>query len=90
MNFSDPISILKGVGEQREKVLNQNGIISIEDLLYYFPRRYLDRTSITPIKEFQKGQLVTSVVKVETFGERRIPFSTSNLSSSLHSDHGRI
>ena len=72
MNFSDPISILKGVGEQREKVLNQNGIISIEDLLYYFPRRYLDRTSITPIKEFQKGQLVTSVAKVETFGERRI------------------
>ena len=72
MNLSDSISNLKGIGTQREKVLNAHGISSIQDLLYYFPRRHLDRTILTPIKEFHKGNIVTLIANVETFGERSI------------------
>ena len=72
MNLSDPISNLKGVGPQRQKVLNAQGISSIHDLLYYFPRRHLDRTILTPIKEFHKGNNVTLIATVETFGEKSI------------------
>ena len=72
MNIIDSISTLKGVGDQRQKVLNENGITSIHDLLYYFPRRHLDRTTITCIKDFQKEALVSFVAQVKTFSERPI------------------
>ena len=72
MILTDPISILKGVGEQRSVSFSQNGIDSIKDLLYTFPRRYLDRTNVTQIKHFQKNQTVSLVARIESFGEKPI------------------
>ncbi|MFL2983593.1 MAG: ATP-dependent DNA helicase RecG [Candidatus Neomarinimicrobiota bacterium] len=72
MKFSDPISSIKGVGPQRELVFNSLGINIIKDFLYYFPRRYLDRTTLTTIRNFKKGEIVNLIGVVETFGERRI------------------
>ena len=70
MDLATPISNLKGVGSRRETVLNDHGISTIHDLLYYFPRRHLDRTTISPIRNFTKGDVVTLIGKVETFGEK--------------------
>ena len=64
------ISTLKGVGSRREEVLNNSGISTIHDLLYFFPRRHLDRTTISPIQNFTKGDVVTLIGTVETFGEK--------------------
>ncbi len=72
MNLNDSISVVIGVGPQRVKVLNGLGVEKIKDMLYYFPRRYLDRTTLTPIKDLKKGDKVTLIAKVETLGERRI------------------
>ena len=72
MNLNDSISVVIGVGPQRVKVLNGLGVENIKDMLYYFPRRYLDRTTLTPIKDLKKGDQVTLISKVETLGERRI------------------
>ena len=72
MILTDPISILEGVGEQRSVSFSQSGIDSIKDLLYTFPRRYLDRTNITQIKHFQKNQTVSLVARIESFGEKPI------------------
>ena len=69
-NLTTPISELRGVGPQRNKILIDHSISTLGDLLYYFPRRYLDRTTITPIKKFKKGDVVTLIGKVETFGEK--------------------
>ena len=69
-NLTAPISELRGVGPQRNKILIDHSISTLGDLLYYFPRRYLDRTTITPIKKFKKGNVVTLIGKVETFGEK--------------------
>ena len=70
MDLATPISNLKGVGSRRETVLNDHGISTIHDLLYYFPRRHLDRSTISPIRNFTKGDVVTLIGKVETFGEK--------------------
>lgn len=45
---------IKGVGPGRIKSLNRLGIYTIRDLLYHFPRRYLDRTKIKTIAEVLK------------------------------------
>ena len=72
MNLNDSISIVLGVGPQRVKVLNGLGVESVKDMLYYFPRRYLDRTTLTPIRELTKGDHITLIAQVETLGEKRI------------------
>ena len=70
LKLSTPISQIKGIGPRREKALIDHGVSNVHELLYYFPRRYLDRTTISPIRNFTKGDIVTLIGKVETFGEK--------------------
>ena len=42
-----PVKVLKGVGDSRAKGLNNLGIFTVNDMLYYFPRRYEDRHIVT-------------------------------------------
>lgn len=72
MDLIDSISKIKGVGSQRTRIFNEFGILCIKDILYYFPRRYLDRTILSSISDFKKGNNVTLIAQVETFGEKRI------------------
>ncbi len=72
MNIFDPITLLKSIGSKRIEVFNNHGIHTIHDLLYYFPRRHLDRTSIKMIRELKKGENSTLIVSVQTFGVRSI------------------
>ena len=47
---------LPGVGSKKADVLKQElRIVSYEDLLYYFPYRYVDRSRIYSIKEMDPG-----------------------------------
>ena len=52
------------IGTSREALLNEMGILTAEDLLYYFPRRYLDRTNIKAISHLVTGEDVTVVGEV--------------------------
>ena len=72
MIFSDPISLLKSIGSNRVEIFKNHDIYTIRDLLYYFPRKHLDRTSIKMIKNLEKGDLCTLIVSVQTFGVRPI------------------
>jgi ATP-dependent DNA helicase RecG len=57
------VSQLPGVGPGRARVLQQSGIHTAWDLLYRFPRRYLDRSTIVPISQLaQHSGLVVTVV----------------------------
>ena len=49
--FSFKIEAQQGVGEQWGKLLQRNGIITVRDLLYYFPYRYVDCAQICSIAE---------------------------------------
>ena len=42
MDLNTEIRFLKGVGEKRAQQLNRLGVYSLCDLLYLFPRRYID------------------------------------------------
>lgn len=67
------IRYLKGIGPKRAKLFNNLGIHSIEDLLYYFPRRYEDRTKLTDIAKLKAGEYQAIEAKILGFGESR-PF----------------
>ena len=42
MDLNSEIRFLKGVGEKRAQQLNRLGVYCLRDLLYLFPRRYID------------------------------------------------
>jgi ATP-dependent DNA helicase RecG len=49
--LNNEIRFLKGVGEKRAALFLKLGIVTVKDLLYYFPRAYEDRTKIKKINE---------------------------------------
>jgi len=69
--LSDDIRYLKGIGPKRGKSFAKAGINNIEDLFYFFPRRYEDRTRFSPIKDLKEAQTQTIQAKILVKGERR-------------------
>jgi len=57
------ISSLKGVGDRKVEALNEAGLFSVNDLLEHFPRRYLDRSTVSYTTELQKDKQATIVGK---------------------------
>ena len=58
------IQYVKGVGPKRAEKLRRLNIYTIEDLLYYIPREYDDRSRIQTITESKIGEKATLRVKV--------------------------
>lgn len=50
-----PLKYIKGVGEKREKLLNKLNIYSLDDLVHYFPRTYLDFSEPVPMQKLIPG-----------------------------------
>ena len=68
------------IGDRTAKVLTDNfGIVSIDDLLRHYPRRYVVRGELTDISTLQEGDEVTILAEV---------FSASN--RPLHGRKGSI
>ncbi|MBI4848233.1 MAG: ATP-dependent DNA helicase RecG [Nitrospirae bacterium] len=59
-----PVQFLKGVGPARAKLLKRLGIETLEDMLFYFPWRYEDRTDLKKINELSYGKVETALCEV--------------------------
>ncbi|REL24607.1 ATP-dependent DNA helicase RecG [Rhodohalobacter sp. SW132] len=53
---------LPKLNTKREQALNKSGIHTVNDLLYYFPRRYIDKSNIKPIQLLSQSDDAVSVV----------------------------
>ncbi|MDX1740267.1 MAG: ATP-dependent DNA helicase RecG, partial [Rhodothermales bacterium] len=73
--LSDSIQYLKGIGPHRFDVLSGAGVRTMRDLLHYYPRRYLDRTSIVAVKNLRENgdpvTVVGTVLSVNTIPGRK-------------------
>lgn len=68
------IKFLPGVGPKRAELLNKElGIYSLEDLLYYFPYKYIDRSRTYQVREINGNmpyiQLQGKIISFDTQGE---------------------
>ncbi|MDL2222787.1 ATP-dependent DNA helicase RecG [Bacteroidales bacterium OttesenSCG-928-M11] len=68
------IMYLQGIGPKKADVLKQEiGIVSFEDILYYFPYKYIDRSKIFKIKEIDGNmpyiQLKGKIRQYDSMGE---------------------
>ncbi len=64
------LQFLKGIGPKRAAVLYKAGIRTLYDLLNFFPRRYVDRSTVVRLNQLQPDQEVTVLGKVEAAGIR--------------------
>jgi ATP-dependent DNA helicase RecG len=82
------VQYVKGVGSARAAQLKNIGIESVEDLLNYVPRRYLDRSTITKINQVSINSETTIVGKVVKV--RRIPRPHQRLIVSIYDQTGLL
>ena len=63
-SLDDSISIVRGVGEAKLKLLKKKGISSVRDAIRYYPRDYEDFTNLIDIDEANEGDEVCFVARV--------------------------
>ncbi len=71
MDLNTSVQYIKGVGPARFELLNNLGVRTVHDLLYYFPRRYEDRRNLLPIARLKEGEFATVKARVFKAGLRR-------------------
>ena len=76
MNLDYPITYIKGISVQRATLLyTELGIKSCNDLLNFFPFRYIDKTQFYAIKDLQPNssevQIVGQITNVKSVTQKR-------------------
>ncbi len=68
LRLNSPLQYVKGVGPKKAEVLAHHGMNTVEDILYYFPRQYLDRSNIVRIADLKIDQPATIIGEVKAHG----------------------
>ena len=68
LTLQSPLQYIKGVGPRRAEAMATQGLRTVRDLLFFFPRLYLDRTNVAKIGSLQIDQDVTIVGEVRAHG----------------------
>jgi ATP-dependent DNA helicase RecG len=76
INLNTPIAYLKGVGPNRADLLKSElGIFTFQDLLNFFPNRYIDRTQFFKINELQQNnaevQVIGKITNIRTVQQKK-------------------
>ncbi|MEI6596981.1 MAG: DEAD/DEAH box helicase, partial [bacterium] len=74
------------VGESTAKRLKKIGILTVRNLLFYFPFRYDDFTSLTPIAKLQAGTSANVVGQIELIQNKRSWKRRMSITEALISD----
>ena len=70
MELTDDIKQVRGVGVKKEAALARLGIVTVYDLLTYYPRAYEDQSRVTHIADLQPGARVTVMGVIRTVMDR--------------------
>ncbi len=64
LNLSSPVTDIKNIGGEREKLLASLNIHTVGDLVEYFPRDYDDRSNLSTIAQLKVGDNATFTARV--------------------------
>lgn len=66
------LTVLQGVGPKNAETFAKLGMVTLGDILYYYPRRYDDYSQLKPIKELFYGEQVTVIGTIQSVHTRPI------------------
>ena len=68
MKLTDSVETIKGVGAALARQFKQVGVVSVQDLLLYYPRRYNDFSHLSPIAKIRPGEATVKGVFKQVTG----------------------
>ncbi len=86
LDLTTPVSSIKGIGAKKEAALAKLGILTVTDLLYTFPRRHDDYSTLKPIGSLWFGEDVTIIGTVEKITTRSIRSGKMKIVEALIKD----
>lgn len=78
-SLSDPVTCLKGIGDERAVLLSKLGVQTVGDLLMLSPRRYEDRRKMVPIRDLVAGEKQAARGRVVAMGRKFMRQRSRNL-----------
>lgn len=66
LTLKSDVMYLKGIGPKIAYILNKLGIYTVSDLLYYFPRKHVDYSTRTRIRDLKSGETTTIFGKIRS------------------------
>jgi ATP-dependent DNA helicase RecG len=90
-SLKTPVRYFKGVGPKKGELLAKLGIGTAEDLLYYLPARYEDRSNLTAIKDLKigehqtvEGEVITCTNRIAKSGTRFFQVAVTDRTGFVH------
>jgi ATP-dependent DNA helicase RecG len=84
--LSAPVTVLSGIGPRHAQTLSRLGLVSLGDMLYYFPRRYDDYTKLKQINRLKYGEDVTVIATIQSINHRDVRNKRMTLTEVFLSD----
>ena len=81
-----PLTVLSGIGPKNAQTLTALGLNTLEDLLYYFPRRYDDYSQLKPINRLEYGEDVTVLGMISSVASRPVRGGKSTMIEAVLTD----
>lgn len=86
MSILASVSSLGKVTPRQLKILSKMGILTVQDLLKFYPRRYLDFSKFTEIKNITLGETVTILVTVKSIQSKLLWTTKRNMAEAVVAD----
>ncbi|MGQ0670715.1 MAG: ATP-dependent DNA helicase RecG [Actinomycetota bacterium] len=77
-------------GPPAAEALHGIGIDSIWDLIHHYPRRYIDRSQVTSIRELRVGQQATVIARVKKVAKRQTRRRQTMVTVTLYDGSGYL
>ncbi len=81
-----PLTVLQGVGPKNAATLEEIGLRTLGDMLYYYPNRYEDYSQLKPIKSIWYGEQLTVIGTIQSVTTRPIRNGASTIVEAVLSD----
>ena len=86
LGLSAPLTVIQGIGPKYAETLAHLGLNSLEDLLFYFPRRYDDYSQLKPISRIFYRDDVTVIGSIKSVTARPIRGGRFTLTEAVITD----
>lgn len=81
-----PTTAVRGIGEKQSALLAKLGLLTIEDMVFYFPFRYDDYSELKPIQNLEYGEEVTILAWVKSIKTFKVPRKNRKITQVVVSD----
>ena len=90
MQLTTPVQYIKGVGPRKAEILKKVKIETLQDVLYYFPRSYLDWRTFREVGVLREGESATVMGVISSAAVRRSASRRKDFVAQLSDDTGII